>query len=142
MFIISTNCQTFWTALQIHLMTILLINTNSQSFAFFLQSRCKFQFKEPDEIFNSLNLLLYSLSYAEACNEFVLPISLSLRLRAPQILLKECCSGGDTVFNLTGPRFELKANALPLNQLACSFSVFLDIAERPYMASRQKSLRS
>ena len=58
---------------------------------------------------NLSNLLLYSLYFAEACNEFMGPISVSLRLRATPLLSKKCCSGGGpltTLFDLTGLRFE------------------------------------
>ena len=53
--------------------------------------------------------LVYSLYYAEACNEFAGPISASLRLRATQILSKKYRSGGEplaTLCPLNGPRFE------------------------------------
>ena len=46
------------------------------------------------------NLLLYSLYYAEACNEFAGPISASLRLWATQLLSKKCCSGGEPLATL------------------------------------------
>ena len=55
---------------------------------------------------NLINVSLYSLYYPEACKEFVRPISASLHLLAKQFFLKKYRSGGNTVSNLTGPRFE------------------------------------
>ena len=55
------------------------------------------------------NLSLYSLYYAEACNEFAGPISASLRLSntAPfEEMLQRWQTVGNTVFDLTGPRFK------------------------------------
>ena len=55
------------------------------------------------------NLLLYSLHYAKACNELARPISASLRPRntAPfEEMLQRWRSVGNTVSDLTGPRFE------------------------------------
>ena len=55
------------------------------------------------------NLSLYSLQYAEACNEFAGPISASLRLgnTAPlEETLQRQRAVGNTVSDLTGPRFE------------------------------------
>ena len=55
------------------------------------------------------NLLLYSLDYAEACNELAGPISASLR-PGNTALFEEMSQRwrafGNTVSDLTGPRFE------------------------------------
>ena len=53
-----------------------------------------------------INLSLYSLYYAETCNESAGPISVSLHLQATQLLLNECRSAGNTVSDLTCQRFE------------------------------------
>ena len=54
------------------------------------------------------NLLLYLLYYAEACNRFAGPISVSLRLRSTPFEepLQRWRADGHTVSDLTGPRFE------------------------------------
>ena len=55
------------------------------------------------------NLSLYSLDYAEACNELAGPISASLRPgnTAPfEETSQQWRAVGNTVSNLTGPRFE------------------------------------
>ena len=54
------------------------------------------------------NLLLYSLQYAEACNELAGPISASLRPGNKTSLeeMSQRCRVGNTVSDLTGPRFE------------------------------------
>ena len=55
------------------------------------------------------NLLLYTLYYAEACNEFAGPISASLRPgnTAPfEVVLQRWQAVGNTLSDLTGPRFE------------------------------------
>ena len=55
------------------------------------------------------NLSLYSLDYAEACNELAGPISASLRPgnTAPfEEMSQRWQAVGNTVSNLTGPRFE------------------------------------
>ena len=55
------------------------------------------------------NLSLYSLHYAEACNELAGPISASLRPgnTAPfEEMLQRWRAVGNTVSDLTGPRFE------------------------------------
>ena len=54
---------------------------------------------------NQSNISLYSLYCAEACNELAGPISASLRW-ATQLLLKKCRSVGNTVVDVTNPRFE------------------------------------
>ena len=73
------------------------------------------------------NLSLYSLDYAEACNELAGPISASLRPgnTAPfQEMSQRWRAVGNTVSDLTGPRFEPQTsrsrdeNALPLDQVA------------------------
>ena len=51
------------------------------------------------------NLSLYSLYYDEACDEFAGP-SPRHCAGAPLLHSKKCRSGGNTVSNLTGPRFE------------------------------------
>ena len=59
------------------------------------------------------NLLLYSLYYAEACNKFAGPISASLRPgnTAPfGEMLQRWRDVGNTVSDLTGPRFEAQAS--------------------------------
>ena len=72
------------------------------------------------------NLSLYSLFYAEACNEFAEPFSASMRPgnTAPS---KECRSGGEPLATQcpTGPAQDLnlkppapETNALSLDQLA------------------------
>ena len=54
----------------------------------------------------------YSLYYAESCNEFAGPISVSFRLRTTQQFSKKCCGDGNwravgnAVPNLTNPRFK------------------------------------
>ena len=57
----------------------------------------------------SLYRSLYLLNYAEACNEFPGPISVSLR-PGNTALFEEMSQRwrvvGNTVFDLTGPRFE------------------------------------
>ena len=78
-----------------------------------------------------LNLSLYLLRYAEACNEFVGP-SPHYSARATQLFSKKCRSGdevGNTVSDLTDPRFEpltsaLEMNELPIDQLAGFNNVF------------------
>ena len=55
------------------------------------------------------NLSLYSLSYAEACNEFAQLISVSLRsgnTASFEEISPRWRTVGNSVFNLTGPRFE------------------------------------
>ena len=56
------------------------------------------------------SLSLYSLYYAEACNEFAEPISLRRHCgQATQLLSNKCCSGDEplaTLSDLTNPRFE------------------------------------
>ena len=52
------------------------------------------------EALKNQNLSLYSLYYAEACNELVGPISMSLRLLAAQLLSKQCRSGGELLATL------------------------------------------
>ena len=72
------------------------------------------------------NLLLQSLYYAEACNEFARPISASLRpgdtATPDEEMSQRWQAVGNTVSDLTGPRFKLRppvpeTNALPLDQL-------------------------
>ena len=61
------------------------------------------------KISNQSNLSLYSLDYAEACNELAGPISASLRAgnTAPFEEMSQLWRAvGNTVFDLTGPRFE------------------------------------
>ena len=85
----------------------------------------RFKLQNFDNFFKS-NLSLYSLYYAKACNEFVGPISASLRL-ATQLLSKKCCSGSKplTTLCLIWPVRDLnlrspvpETNPLPLDQLA------------------------
>ena len=54
------------------------------------------------------NLSLYSLYYAEVCNEFAWPISASLRKgnTAPFEMSQQWRSVGSTVSDLVGPRLE------------------------------------
>ena len=55
------------------------------------------------------NLLLYPLYYAEACNEFAGPISASLHpgnTARFEEKLQRWRAVKNTVFDLTGPRFE------------------------------------
>ena len=55
------------------------------------------------------NLLLYSLYYAKACNELAGPISASLRPGNAALfeeMLQRWRAVGNTVSDLTGPRFE------------------------------------
>ena len=55
------------------------------------------------------NLSLYSLYYAESCNEFAGPISASLRPGNTdpfEKMLQRWRAVGNTVSDLTGPRFE------------------------------------
>ena len=55
------------------------------------------------------NLLLYSLYYAEVCNEFARPISASLRpgnTVSFEVMSQRWRAVGNTVSDLTGPRFE------------------------------------
>ena len=62
-----------------------------------------------NQIKSKSNLSLYSLDYAEACNEFAGPISASLRPgdTAPfEEMLQRWRGVGNTVSNLTNPRFE------------------------------------
>ena len=59
------------------------------------------------------NLSLYSLHYAKACNEFAGPISVSLRPgnKAPsEEMLQRWRAVGNSVSDLTGPRFELQTS--------------------------------
>ena len=63
------------------------------------------------ELLNQIksNLSLYSLDYAEACNELAGPISASLRPgnTAPfEEMAQRWRAVGNTVSDLTGPRFE------------------------------------
>ena len=56
------------------------------------------------------NLSLCSLYYAEACNEFAGPISASLRsgnTASFEEMSQRWQAVGNTMSNLTGPRFEL-----------------------------------
>ena len=56
-----------------------------------------------------LNPSLYLMCYAEACNEFAVPISVSLRLGNTALfeeMLQQWQAVGNTVSDLTGPRFE------------------------------------
>ena len=73
------------------------------------------------------NLSLYSLYYAETCNEFAGPISASLRLRAIQLISKKCRSDGEPLatlcsiwqardLNLRPP--DPETNSLPLDYQA------------------------
>ena len=73
------------------------------------------------------SLLLYSLYYAETCDEWAGPISALLRLRATQLFLKICRSGGEPLvilcpiwpthhLNLGPPAPE--TNAWPLDQFS------------------------
>ena len=80
------------------------------------------------------NLSLNSLCYAEACNEFAWPISVSFHScnTAP---FRNCCSGGKllaTLSDLTSPRFESRSsrsrNAIPLDQVAGAFQDFREYA--------------
>ena len=72
------------------------------------------------------NLSLYSLYHAEACNEFAGPISASLRTgnTAPfEEMSQRWRAIGNTVSDLTGPRFELRTSCsrdkcIRLDQLA------------------------
>ena len=69
------------------------------------------------------NLLLCSLYYAEACNEFAGPTSASLRPGNAALfkeMLQRWRAVGNNVSDLTGARFTPapEANALPLDQLA------------------------
>ena len=55
------------------------------------------------------NLSLYSLYYAEACNEFARPIFASMGADSTtcfEEMSQRWRTVGDTVFDLTGPRFE------------------------------------
>ena len=75
------------------------------SFRFRLNVCFKFKLKrfcQPNPSFTSVvtNLSLYTLYYAEACNEFAGPISASLRLRATKLLLEKCRSGGEPLATL------------------------------------------
>ena len=59
------------------------------------------------------NLSLYSLQYAEACNEFAGPISASLRQGNTdpfEEMSQRWRAVGNTVFDLTGPRFEAQTS--------------------------------
>ena len=59
------------------------------------------------------NLSLYSLYYAEACNEFAGPISASLRpgnTASFEEMLQRWRAVGNTVSDLTGQRFEPQAS--------------------------------
>ena len=59
------------------------------------------------------NLSLYSLDYAETCNELAGPISSSLRPgnTAPfEEMSRRWRAVGNTVSDLTGPRFELETS--------------------------------
>ena len=59
------------------------------------------------------NLSLYSLCYTEACNEYAGPTSASLRPRntAPfEEMLQRWQAVGNTVSDLTGPRFKLQTS--------------------------------
>ena len=61
------------------------------------------------EFFFKSNLFLYSLHYAEACNEFAGPISASLRpgnIASFEETSQRWRVVGNTVSDLTGPRFE------------------------------------
>ena len=69
-------------------------------------------------------IIRYSLDYAKACNEFMGPISASLRMRATQLHSKKYCSGGEPLATLSPiwPAQELnlrpparETNALPLD---------------------------
>ena len=57
-----------------------------------------------------INLSLYSLYYAEACNEFAGPIPASLRPRATQLPPKKCRNGGEPLATLCPiqPTLDLK----------------------------------
>ena len=48
----------------------------------------------------NINLSLYLLCYAEACNELVGPNFASLHLQATQLLLKKCHSSGEPLATL------------------------------------------
>ena len=68
-----------------------------------------FSFAHWDVLKSKSNLSLYSLYYAEACNEFAGPISASLRPgnTAPfEEMSQRWRAVGNTVSDLTGPRFE------------------------------------
>ena len=70
------------------------------------------------------NLALYLLCYAEACNKFAGPISMSLRpgnTDSFEEMSQRWRAVGNTVTDLTGPSFELQTsrprnNTLPLDQ--------------------------
>ena len=72
------------------------------------------------------NLSLYSLYYAETCNEFAGPISPLLRVGRTALfkeIFQRWRTVGNSVFDCTGPRFEPQTsapetNALPLDLLA------------------------
>ena len=73
----------------------------------FLYARCTLCFNQLQYI--KSNLSLYSLDYAEACNELAGPISASLRPgnTAPfEEMSQRWRAVGNTVSDLTGPRFE------------------------------------
>ena len=95
----------------------------------FLTSASFYAFFKPKE---ASNLSLYSLYYAEVCNELARPIFTSLRLKAAQFLLNKFYSGSEPLatlrpisptqdLNLWPPTLE--TNALPLDQLAVPRSI-------------------
>ena len=60
-------------------------------------------------LFLKSNLSLYSLYYAEASNALAGPISVSLRpgnTASSEVMSQRWRTVGNTVFDLTGPRFE------------------------------------
>ena len=96
------------------------------------------------------NLSLYSLYYAERCNEFAGPVSASLRLRATaQLFLKKCRCGDEwrafanAVSDLVVPKFELRPtalekNALPLDEWA-GFAQTAILNNQSYSLTLQKT---
>ena len=70
------------------------------------------------------NLSLYSLYYAEACNQFAGLISAALRPRSIELLSKKCCSGGEPLATLCPIR---PARDLNLRSSAPEMNAFLSL---------------